>query len=512
MDKLQFFREITGAICGTLQIEKALQRSLPMLQEYLPVDRLQLQRFNKELGTMQAIAMASGDGSRLFNTMIPISDEAKKTLRTSISKGDSDVRIFHDPNQNRLCRELTGHFGVNCEALMVMRLHLERDIFGSLAVICHRKIRFTEMHASILSLVREPFAIALANTIAHHEIISLKNLVSDDNRFLYSELRKQAGQEIIGAHFGLRDVMRQVRQVAELDSPVLLLGETGVGKDLIANLIHTLSPRRDKPFVSVNCGAIPESLLDSELFGHEKGAFTGALSQKRGRLERADKGTIFLDEIGELPPPAQVRFLRFLQNKEIERIGGEQQLTIDSRVIAATNRPLEMMTKDGSFREDLWFRLNVFPITIPPLRVRKNDIPDLVHYFIQTKAKELKLSRIPALSAQAMDQLIRYNWPGNIRELQNIIERAIILRPQGPLEFSHLNEITESIPAIDEQRQDSADIEKLDDIIRFHIIKALTKANGKVHGPKGAATLLGINASTLRNRMIKLGITKKDRT
>ncbi len=341
----------------------------------------------------------------------------------------------------------------------------------------------------------------------NREVVKQKNQLADDNRYLHGELRRLSGDEVIGANFGLKDVMLKVQQVAAVDSPVLLLGDTGVGKDVLANTIHYSSPRSKGPFVSVNCGAIPESLLDSELFGHEKGAFTGALAQKRGRFERAEKGSIFLDEIGELPPPAQVRLLRVLQEKEIERVGGNKTIKLDIRIIAATNRNLEEMIQTGQFREDLWFRINVFPILVPPLRERKADIPALLKHFVILKAKELKICDVPEIPPEEIDVLMQYHWPGNVRELQNIIERAIILNPQGPLTFDDLNL---------SQKQKSKDIKEkndmpddLDEVVSYHIRNVLSRTNGKVHGSGGAAELLGINPNTLRARMKKLGISIK---
>jgi transcriptional regulator with GAF, ATPase, and Fis domain len=332
-------------------------------------------------------------------------------------------------------------------------------------------------------------------------------LLTDDNRYLHGELRRISGDEIIGANFGLREVMEKVHQVAKLDSPVLLLGETGVGKDIIANAIHFISNRNDGPFVSVNCGAIPDTLIDSELFGHEKGAFTGALAQKRGRFERADKGTIFLDEIGELPLQAQARLLKVLQSKEIERVGGVKTISLDIRIIAATNRKLEEMVKLNQFREDLWFRLNVFPIWIPPLRDRRSDIPALLQHFISLKSRELKLPAIPTVSPGATGILMNYHWPGNVRELQNVVERELIINPNGPLTFSQMNVSQKNgITEIPAQHNES---DNLDEVTSQHIKKVLKKTNGKIHGKSGAADLLGINASTLRNRMDKLGIAYK---
>ncbi|MEX1302114.1 MAG: sigma-54 dependent transcriptional regulator, partial [Desulfotignum sp.] len=254
-----------------------------------------------------------------------------------------------------------------------------------------------------------------------------------------------------------------------------------------------------------NCGAIPETMIDSELFGHEKGAFTGALTLKRGRFERADKGTIFLDEIGELPLQAQVRLLRVLQNREIERIGGSKTIPLDIRIISATNRNLEQMVTDKQFREDLWFRLNVFPVVIPPLRERRLDIPALIQHFIHVKCKEMKLKSIPTLGPGAAEMLMQYDWPGNVRELQNIIERALILKPEGPLTFDNLGIGSTGFSS---SSKPSGRTDTLDDVISKHILEVLRQTGGKISGEKGAAKILNINPSTLRNRMKKLGIAK----
>ena len=344
----------------------------------------------------------------------------------------------------------------------------------------------------------------MSNALKHREVIRLKDLLADDNRDLHGELHRLSGDEIVGTDFGLKGVMYKVQQVAALDSPVLLLGETGVGKDVIANAIHYSSSRSDGPFVSVNCGAIPDTLIDSELFGHEKGAFTGALAQKRGRFERADKGTIFLDEIGELPPQAQVRLLKVLQSKEIERVGGVKTISLDIRIVAATNRDLENMVKNHLFREDLWFRLNVFPILIPPLRERRSDIPALLQHFISLKVRELKLSTVPTLYPGAIDLLMEYHWPGNVRELENVVERAMILNPSAPLTFEHLS--LKHPGKTLEFREHGEETDNIDEVLSRHIRRVLSKTKGKVNGPDGAAALLGINPSTLRNRMKKLGI------
>ncbi|UCF97320.1 MAG: sigma 54-interacting transcriptional regulator [Spirochaetaceae bacterium] len=332
----------------------------------------------------------------------------------------------------------------------------------------------------------------------------MRDTLTYDNRCLHHELRRLIDEEIIGGNFGLKNVTEKVSRVAAVDSPVLLLGETGVGKDLIAKAIHYSSPRCEGPFIRVNCGAIPDTLVDSELFGHEKGAFTGAVSQKKGRFERADKGTIFLDEISELPLLSQVKLLRVLQNKEIERVGGTKTICLDIRVIAATNRNLEVMVEAETFRDDLWFRLNVFPIEIPPLRQRKIDMPALVRHFVCLKARELKLPNTPVLAPGAIEPLLAYHWPGNVRELENVVERALILSHEGPLSFAGLSTTPERESSSSERRSSSPN--NLDEVITLHIEKTLTLTKGKIQGPGGAAEVLGVNASTLRHRMRKYGI------
>jgi len=296
--------------------------------------------------------------------------------------------------------------------------------------------------------------------------------------------------------------------VAPLSSPVLLLGETGTGKEVLAHAIHAMSPRRDKPFVRVQCGAIPEALLDSELFGHEKGAFTGATALRYGRFERAHQGTIFLDEIGELTAEAQVKLLRVLQEKEFERIGGSETLRADVRVIAATHRDLPERVRQGRFREDLFFRLDVFPLTIPPLRQRREDIPQLLQYFVNRKCRELNLPIPPPIAAEALTKLQTYSWPGNVRELQNVVERAIITSGKGPLHFPDL----EKVPAPDASQQPSKQTQSAEMFPTLaaasaeHIRRAMHRARGKIQGAGGAAEILGVQANTLRARMRKLGI------
>jgi transcriptional regulator with GAF, ATPase, and Fis domain len=507
MESDDFFRQATLLICGTLEIDKALQSTLKFLKNDMPLDRVFLEYYDRNFKSMRTIATATVEACSQMDLLTPLSQSAQQSAKLTDLPDGRDVYIFEKPYERAISREMLEFHDVLCSSLMVMFLKSNEQMLGALVLITEND-HYNQSHADLIALLGDPFAIATSNAIQHREVLKLKELLTDDNQYLNQELYRLSGDEIIGANFGLKEVMFHVRQVAPLDSPVLLSGETGVGKDVIAHAIHYSSSRSKGPFVSVNCGAIPDTLIDSELFGHEKGAFTGAIGQKRGRFERADKGTIFLDEIGELPLDAQVRLLRVLQSKEIERVGGDKTIHLDIRVIAATNRNLQELVNKELFREDLWFRLNVFPIWIPPLRERRADIPALLQHFIGQKSRELKLSSIPVISPDSMDLLMDYHWPGNVRELQNVVERALIINPRGPLTFDQI------IPSFQAKKSSVMEMpeiisEKLDMVVSAHIRKVLSKTKGKVHGPGGAAELLGINASTLRNRMNKLKIRYK---
>ncbi|MCK4446084.1 MAG: sigma 54-interacting transcriptional regulator [Candidatus Marinimicrobia bacterium] len=513
MDENEFFRQATFRICGNLLIEEALFSTLQFLRNIMPVDRMMIEHYDESMDSMRTIAIATSSEGKAVDLLTPLSAEAKEQAKQKYNLKLQKVYLSDDPQKEKLAQELLNFHGIKATSLLVLVLESGNQRLGTLVLASEGNKQLSQKHADLLTLLSEPFAIALSNTLKHREVLKLKDLLADDNRYLHGELWRLSGDEIIGANFGLKDVMEKVQQVAALDSPVLLLGETGVGKDVIANAIHYSSTRKDGPFVNVNCGAIPDTLIDSELFGHEKGAFTGALSQKRGRFERAHKGTIFLDEIGELPLQAQVRLLKVLQSREIERVGGTKTISLDIRIIAATNRNLQEMVTTKQFREDLWFRLNVFPVLVPPLRDRKSDIPALLQHFINQKAKELKLLAIPMLSPAAIDPLLEYDWPGNVRELENVVERSLILNQPdgGPISFEHLNFVHPQKFSSQASVQ-NIESDNLDSVITNHIRQVLTKANGKIHGPGGAAELLSINPSTLRNRMNKLGINYKHKT
>lgn len=328
-------------------------------------------------------------------------------------------------------------------------------------------------------------------------------LAEQQKSYLEEELvNSHQFDEIVGESPKLKRVLKQVENVAETDATVLILGETGTGKELIARAIHRLSPRKDFAFVRLNCSAIPSGLLESELFGHEKGAFTGAIAQKVGRLELAHQGTFFLDEVGDLPLELQPKILRALQEKEFERVGGTKTIPVNVRLVAATNRDLAKMAAAGQFRSDLYYRLRVFPVTVPPLRERRDDIPLLVRYFVNTHSKRMG-RHIETIAKETMDTLVKWHWPGNVRELENFIERSVILS-QGPALHAPLAEleILEAQPEVLNQELESAE--------REHILRVLRECRGMIGGSKGAAERLGLKRTTLNSKMKKLGIKRRD--
>jgi len=338
------------------------------------------------------------------------------------------------------------------------------------------------------------------------------------NNYLQEEIRSQHNfVEIVGNSRALLSVLRQVDQVAPTDATALIIGETGTGKELIARAIHDRSPRHGRPLVKVNCGAISAGLVESELFGHVKGAFTGALLNRDGRFLLADGGTIFLDEVGELAPETQVKLLRVLQEEEFEPIGSNKTIKVNVRVIAATNRDLALMVREGKFRSDLFYRLNVFPLTMPPLRERQEDVPLLTMCFLEKYARKLGRS-ISHVTEETMSRLCAYSWPGNIRELQNVIERAVVLSKGPVLEIERSAlfdfppaEPVASIPARSPTLASppSSSVRSLEEVERQHIVDVLTQANWRIEGDRGAAKLLNLRPSTLRSRMQKLGIVRR---
>ena len=385
---------------------------------------------------------------------------------------------------------------------------------GTLVLARLRDDAFSQVDINFLSQVANQIALAVENAIAYREIRELKEQLSKEKLYLEDELRAEMNfAQIVGSSASLRKVLKRAETVAPTDSTVLIYGETGTGKELVARAIHDLSPRRAKAFVKLNCAAIPTGLLESELFGHEKGAFTGAIAQRIGRFEVANGGTIFLDEIGEIPLELQTKLLRVLQEREFERLGSSHTLRTDARLIAATNRDLEAMVGEQKFRSDLFFRLNVFPIQVPPLRQREGDIPYLVRHFAQQFSRRMN-KFIETIPSPTMDALCRYHWPGNVRELQNLVERAVIIST-GPVLDLDVADLQLPKAARPEERSaipkfptNAALHDVLQETERQQILEALKECNWVVAGPHGAAARLGMKRSTLQKRVHKLGIAR----
>ena len=400
--------------------------------------------------------------------------------------------------------------------VLLVVLSDEPHVTGVLVISGLGKRELSPTLRGVVQAMIEPLASALRHHVRQRDAMTLREAAEADRRSLLSKLgRSEISDVVVGADAGLRDVMERVAQVARSNAPVLLLGETGSGKEVVAREVHRGSDRASGPFVRVNCGAIPNDLIDSELFGHERGSFTGAISQRKGWFERADAGTLFLDEVAELPLPAQVRLLRVLQDGLVQRVGGEEPITVDVRVIAATNQDLRTMMREGRFREDLWYRLAVFPINLPALRDRIADLPALAMHFAQRAAARLGLP-VRAPTDEDTRLLCAYEWPGNIRELGSVIERAAILGNGRRLDVSKALGITSPIAPANQlqlppaeppnSRPETGAFATLDEQARTHIESALRKCLGRVDGPFGAALLLGLNAQTLRSRMKRLGI------
>jgi len=382
-------------------------------------------------------------------------------------------------------------------------LSAPRGLLGTLNLASTRDNAFKPDDLNLLRQVASQIAVAMENARAAQEIEELKNRLAEEKRYLEGEIRAEMHfEEIVGESAALKKVLEDVETVAASNATVLILGETGTGKELIARAVHRLSQRKDRGFIKVNCAAIPTGLLESELFGHEKGAFTGAVSQKIGRMELADQGSLFLDEVGEIPLDIQPKLLRVLQDQEFERLGGTRTMKVDVRLIAATTREMARSVSNREYRSDLFYRLNVFPIQMPPLRDRPEDIPILVRYFVQKYARRMD-RHIESISSENMNALMNWHWPGNVRELENIIERSVILSEgralRVPLAELVMNRGLADIPD-----------RTLDNAEREHIIRALRETGGLISGPTGAAHRLGLKRTTLQSKMQRLKIARED--
>ena len=424
-------------IYSSKDLRMSIRALYSFCQDYFPIDFMTMIVYDVEQNMLRYRTHSTDDTVLVFvDELIRLSEDAKKEALDLIN---SNIRTLYVPNgqKHSLVREYNKQVGINHPASIICRgVEVDINQYAILCIVVWEEDRYNSKNINLINRLSGQIDNAIRHIYSQMVIARLRERLVSENR----EVKKKALNTADGAT-GLKDVLSRIEQVAILDTPVLLMGETGVGKELLANIIHNRSKRKEGPLVSINCGAIAETLLDSELFGHEKGAFTGAGSLKTGFFEQANGGTIFLDEVSELSKQAQVKLLRVLQNMTFQRVGGQRAISVDVRVVAATNRNIAKMVDNREFRKDLWFRLNIFPITIPPLRARKGDIPDLAEYFAKRLSVEMNLPYRYRFAPHAMEQLQRYNWPGNVRELENVIEHALILSHGAPLSFPHLDTI-----------------------------------------------------------------------
>jgi transcriptional regulator with GAF, ATPase, and Fis domain len=510
---LPFQLEVWREVSRHSEITEFAELLVAMTRRRMPLVRLVIRRIDRERSRLETVAVASAAESSeeppLDATQWPARD-IERLLRWC-RRGE----MYHaTPHQHgkHIARAATPPFLQG--EVMVGPLISEHETAGLLFLQIPPSSRVTAEHERLCQTLLEPCAVALDNDHRLHELRTLREAAEADTRSLLIRLgREEVAAPIVGADRGLRSVMDRVAVVTRSDVPVLLLGETGSGKEVIARAIHERSPRARGPFLRVNCGAIPPELIDTELFGHEKGSFTGATATRRGWFERADEGTLFLDEIGELPVAAQVRLLRVLQDGSFERVGGEHPLKVDVRIIAATHRDLAVMVQERTFREDLWYRVAVFPIVIPPLRERHQDISLLAEHFARRAAVRFGL-KLQLPTAEDFALLTAYPWPGNVRELSAVIDRAALLGNGERLEVARAlgvgTGITRVSPATTTPHtltpNGTPAMQSLEEAMKQHIEQALAVTQGRVEGPHGVAALLKINPHTLRARMRKLGI------
>ncbi len=503
--------------CRHIEITQSTETIVSLLAEKVPIERIFVRRVDTARRCIESVAV--GQVSKV-GPPGDLRSECEPGQMAAILEWCRRGKVLH-------CHErgaepvlaVVPPKAIKSDALLGP-LALGDNRFGVLVLVAQFGAAFQAEHVDLMQVLLEPFAVALENDRRVAEMAALREAAEADKRSLLKRLgRDKLGDTIVGVGSGLRAVMERIELVSKSDVPVLIFGETGSGKEVVARAIHNGSPRAERPFIRVNCGAIPHELIDSQLFGHEKGAFTGATETRQGWFERADGGTLLLDELGELPPAAQVRLLRILQDGWLDRVGGQRQISVDVRIIASTHRDLPTMVAAGQFREDLWYRLAVFPIVIPPLRERREDVPELARHFAQRAATRFGL--YPAEpTREDIELLMAYAWPGNVRELATVIDRAAILGdgklldvakslgvPSLPVAAKSLAAETTPLPL--PKPNTVAEIDPLDEVIRRHIEATLTATGGRIEGTRGAAQLLKINPHTLRGRMRKLKIEWK---
>jgi formate hydrogenlyase transcriptional activator len=499
-DRYRTLIEISHAIVSNLEKDRLFKTIAEQTKKILPFDRIAI-TLHDPIRDSFRIYLLETTRSPLYlkqEMEIPhqgsavgwILDHQRYHLRSDLVK----TRPFFED-------ELYHKEGLR--SILNLPLVANGKVFGTFNIASKIPASYSEKEIEFLSLVADQIAVAIDNARAYEKIKQFKSELERENIHLREEIKTEYNfDEVIGKSAVLKKILKRVEEVADTDSSVLITGETGTGKELIARAIHQLSQRKHKALIKINCAALPVGLIESELFGHEKGAFTGAISRKIGRFELADSGTIFLDEIGDLPQEVQAKLLRVLQEQEFERIGSTQTIKVNVRVISATNLNLEKSLTQNGFRADLYYRLNVFPIHLPPIRERKEDIPLLTRFFVNKYMIRMS-KRIEEIDQKTMSRLMAYSWPGNIRELENVIERAVILCKGTSLEVED-----DLLPSLNLPDQEEKQPVILEEVERKHILKILEKTRWVVDGQKGAAKILKLHPSTLRSRMQRLGIQR----
>jgi formate hydrogenlyase transcriptional activator len=498
-DRLRLLLEVNNAVVAHLDLRDLFRPIAAALRRVLQQDYASLALYDEARHTwrVHALDFPGGKGLLLEEREAPFegtpAGQATAARRPVVFDRGALERL-----DSEIARALVAE---GIRFLCCVPLFSGSRVLATLNVGRLKEAAFTEPEVGLLGQVGGQIALAVENALAYRQIADLKNKLAEEKSYLEDEIRTEHNPAaIVGNSRGLQEVLKQVRIVAPSDSTVLIQGETGTGKELIARAIHDLSRRRERTFVKLNCAAIPSGLLESELFGHEKGAFTGAVSQKVGRFELAHQGTLFLDEVGDIPPELQPKLLRVLQEQEFERLGSTKTTRVDVRLVAATNRDLAQMVAEGRFRSDLYYRLHVFPLTLPPLRERPEDIPLLVRHFVEQHSRRLN-KRITSVPAEAMAALTRYPWPGNVRELSNFIERSVLLSPGSELRVA-----AGDLKPLTAPESDGA--ATLAEAEREHILAVLRETKWRIGGPSGAAARLGLKRTTLQSKMRKLGITR----
>ena len=495
--RLSLLRELTNSLASNQDLNDVLREVTDRTRRLMRSDFALLGLLDTESGRFQVNAFELPDD-------MPLDEEAVDALVGALGTRVLDTGKPWTGASGECARvdAMTAPLwaAAGLERICVLPLMSRGQALGILAAGRRDDMAYTADETDFLVQVSSQLAAAIQSAVLHGELQRLKRRFEEERVYPENEIRSELKfPEIIGKSSALQHVLEQIEVVAPTDSGVLIQGETGTGKELIARAIHNLSARRDMPFIKVNCAAIPSGLLESELFGHEKGAFTGAVMRKPGRFELADKGTLFLDEVGDIPLELQPKLLRVLQEHEFERLGSTRTQQVDVRVIAATHRDLKQMVEDGQFRSDLFYRLHVFPLSAPALRERCEDIPLLVRHYVDKCAKRMN-RRIETIPSQAMEVFTSYAWPGNVRELQNFIERAVILSPASVLR-PPLAELKEAL------QENNSRLSTLEEAEREHVLRALRETNWVIAGPKGAAARLGMKRTTLAYRVRKLKIS-----